>query len=95
MQVTGRRGELLAAGRPAALLGAWTLTRPEGGATYQLNVHIAKVQDEYLLENARTFTVRLPAGNKIWQWRNALCVTDGQDATLTMEGRTECLETDL
>ena len=88
----GRRGSLLAAGRPVALLGHWSLARY--GTTWQLAATIAEVQDAYLLENASTFTVRLNAGAHLWQWRNAAGVCDGREARFTMEGTSECLETD-
>jgi len=84
----GPSGSIKVGGRQAAKLGVWQLE-----ATGLWSAATARVlsQDDYWLDSAGPFDVRLQTAFQTWRWRIAeVHVQDGQ-ARLRMEGVPEIL----
>ena len=91
--MTGKTGALRVGGRPALTLDTWSLTTREqaDGGGWRLEGH-ASAKDDYWLERAAAFDLRLDLTKSSWRWRAvpATAVSfDGDAVTITHEGEPE------
>jgi hypothetical protein len=83
----GTKGKLLAGGREAATLGAWSLETapgPDGGTTITATV---TAKDGYWSEAAETFTVLLLLGSTRLRWASVSAAFSGNTVTIIAKGR--------
>ena len=86
----GTAGALRVGGRPALTLDRFTFaTRdPSMGGGWRLDGHITE-RDDYWLERAAAFDLRLDLSRSVWRWRNvpaAAVSVSGEDVTITHTG---------
>jgi hypothetical protein len=91
--MTGKTGALRVGGRPALTLDTWSLTTREqaDGGGWRLEGH-ASAKDDYWLERAAAFDLRLDLTKSVWRWRGvpaAALLVDGDAVTITHEGEPE------
>jgi hypothetical protein len=91
--MTGKTGALRVGGRPALTLDGWSLkTRePADGGGWRLEGH-ASARDDYWLERAAEYDLRLDLTRQSWRWRGVpatALLVDGDAVTITHEGEPE------
>jgi hypothetical protein len=88
--MTGTAASLRVGGRSALTLDRFTFaTRdPSVGGGWRVDGHVA-ARDDYWLERAATYDLRLALTRSSWRWRSipaAAVVLDGEDVTITHTG---------
>lgn len=88
--MTGQTAALRVGGRPALTLDRFTFaTRdPSMGGGWRLDGHVAE-KDDYWLERAQAFDLRLDLTKSSWRWRSVpagAVVLDGDAVTITHTG---------
>lgn len=87
MRLTGDGGSLRRGYQPAALLGAWTLTREQRATTVRANV----VESDSYWIGQRPLDLRLRVVNRVWAWSDVACTQEGGSVVLVMTTAPEVL----
>lgn len=73
MERTGSGGELICAGRRAAMLGDWHLS-DYGGGSWAIEAQVLEA-DDFWLASGRRFSLRLRMVGADWYWPETLSVS--------------------